>query len=118
MLANEFQSLENIYRIYVNDCKLNYNITTVSNAIFKNIWRSQYNIAIHIPKKDKCTHCHAYNKKDNFIEDENMAHENQYTYEVFKKDSAVEKMNFCAVVLIFKKYIHLQVIVYHITLEN
>lgn len=58
-IGSEFQSLANVYRIYVEDCKLNNNMTTVSSAILQKIWRDNYNIGIHVPKKDKCTHCEA-----------------------------------------------------------
>jgi len=90
-IGSEFQSLANVYRIYVEDCKLNNNITTISSAIFQKIWRDQYNIGIHVPKKDKCTHCEAYNNRENLTEDEKRIQENhlkekQYTYDVFKSD--------------------------------
>lgn len=89
-IGSEFQSLAHVYRIYVEDCKLNNNLT-VSSAIFQKVWRDQYNIGIHVPKKDKCTHCEAYNNRENLTEDENMIQENhlkekQYTYDVFKSD--------------------------------
>jgi len=83
--------LANVYRIYVEDCKLNNNMTTVSSAIFQKIWKDKYNIGIHVPKKDKCTHCDAYNNRENLTEVENRLQENhlkekQFTYDVFKSD--------------------------------
>lgn len=63
-LPQEYKSLMNIYRKYLEYCKLNEYLP-VSEPIFRQIF-NEYNISIHIPKKDKCKTCTDFeNNKEN-----------------------------------------------------
>lgn len=73
-IGSEFQSLEHVYRIYVDYCKSN-NKTAVSSAIFKKRWQSKYNISIHVPKKDKCTFCEGLKNIEIVTPEEKVNHE-------------------------------------------
>ncbi|KAJ8878212.1 hypothetical protein PR048_018789 [Dryococelus australis] len=50
-IPTDFKSLENVYRLYKEDCK--------TKKFLSQTWRKGYNNGIHIPKKDKCAVCHA-----------------------------------------------------------
>jgi len=89
-ISNDFNSLNHVYRFYVEHCNIK-NISPISNAIFKNKWNTEYNIDIHVPKKEKCAFCESYKNKDTKT-DEDTLHYNQhleektFTTEGFKKD--------------------------------
>lgn len=89
-ITNDFNSLEHVYRVYIEDCKLN-NKLSVSCGVFKKRWNTEYNIGIHVPKKDKCTFCEGFtNNETKTAEDllnyEDHITEKKFTYEVFKQD--------------------------------
>lgn len=63
-ISDDFQNLQHVYKVYVEHCNLK-NIFPVSSGVFKNRWRSQYNIGIYVPKKDKCTFCEGYKNNEN-----------------------------------------------------
>lgn len=58
-LPAEFGNLKNVYRIYKEE-KMKENIDTVSERSFMQIFKNEFNIGIHVPKKDKCTKCIKY----------------------------------------------------------
>lgn len=89
-ITNNFNSLEHVYRVYIEDCKLN-NKPSVSYGVFKKRWNTEYNIGIHVPKKDKCTFCEGFtNNETKTAEDilnyEHHIAEKKFTHEVFKQD--------------------------------
>ncbi|KAE9543380.1 hypothetical protein AGLY_002180 [Aphis glycines] len=89
-ITNDFNSLEHVYRVYIEDCKLN-NKPSVSCGVFKKRWNTEYNIGIHVPKKDKCTFCEGFtNNETKTAEDilnyEHHIAEKKFTHEVFKQD--------------------------------
>lgn len=55
-LPESYESLNNVYRMYEQDCSERRS-TPVSFWVFKRIFRMEYNIGIHLPKKDKCDVC-------------------------------------------------------------
>ncbi|XP_039287439.1 uncharacterized protein LOC120352054 [Nilaparvata lugens] len=58
-LPQEFESLAHVHRLYMEHCK-NIGLKAVSESVFKKVFRTEYNIGIHSPKKDKCTVCVSY----------------------------------------------------------
>lgn len=58
-LPIEFKNLSNLYRIYINHCKTS-NYTPVKKQVFLDVFRKDFNIAIHHPKKDKCVKCEKF----------------------------------------------------------
>ncbi|KAL4718752.1 hypothetical protein ACJJTC_001895 [Scirpophaga incertulas] len=55
-LPVEFKNQKKLYRIY-KDQKTSEGIDVVSEKIFLNIFKSEFNIGFHVPKKDKCIKC-------------------------------------------------------------
>ncbi|KAJ8876260.1 hypothetical protein PR048_024170 [Dryococelus australis] len=53
-IRTEFESLENVYRLYKEDCKTK-GIPFIKSGVLKKAWRKDYNIGIHIP--NKCAMC-------------------------------------------------------------
>lgn len=89
-ITNDFQSLEHVYRVYVEDCKIN-NVLAVTSGVFKKRWNTEYNIGIHVPKKDKCTFCEAFKNMQNKSEEDRKNYqlhieEKEYTNKMFLKD--------------------------------
>lgn len=58
-IPTEYKSLENVYRLYKKECQ-DKEVTFAKAGVFKNVWKENYNIGIHIPKKDKCAICLAH----------------------------------------------------------
>ncbi|KAL4144126.1 hypothetical protein QTP88_006354 [Uroleucon formosanum] len=74
----------------LEDCKLN-NVVAVTISVFKKRWNTEYNIGIHVPKKDKCTFCEAFKNMQNKSEEDRINYqlhieEKEYTNKMFMKD--------------------------------
>lgn len=55
-LAQELKDLSNLFRIYLKDCE-EHNQESVSESIFRNIFKNEYDLGFYTPKKDKCVLC-------------------------------------------------------------
>ncbi|CAG9793858.1 unnamed protein product [Diatraea saccharalis] len=57
-LPQEFQNISFLYLQYVNYVKENNPESSVlSKRVFRNIFKKDFNIGFHLPKKDKCAFC-------------------------------------------------------------
>lgn len=87
-LPQEFKNLSNLYRLYCKECR-SQEQSYLSEATFTKIFREEFNIRFHTPKKDKCSLCVAYenNSEKNPTEIEKMKEHNEEkkaTYRRFK----------------------------------
>uniref|UniRef100_A0A6P7FAA9 Uncharacterized protein LOC114326298 n=1 Tax=Diabrotica virgifera virgifera TaxID=50390 RepID=A0A6P7FAA9_DIAVI len=55
-LPNEFKNITNLYNLYKKR-EIERGIDVVSERLFRKIFTEEFNIGIHIPKKDKCVKC-------------------------------------------------------------
>ena len=80
-LPEEFESLANIYRIYKAYC-VEHKYSPVSKFVFQETFRKEYNIGIHVRKKDKCVECVKFqtleqpSKEEQEIQDAHIAEKN------------------------------------------
>lgn len=58
-LPSDIKSIANLYRMYSSVIKDRENIP-LGLTCFKNFFKRDYNIGIHVPKKDKCIRCERY----------------------------------------------------------
>lgn len=58
-LPSEFRNFRNVYRIYKEE-KIKENVGIVSEKVFMQIFKNEFNIGMHVPKKDKCVKCIKY----------------------------------------------------------
>lgn len=60
-LPQEFQNLSFLYTLYVEHLKeKNLESSVLSKRVFRNIFKTDFNIGFHLPKKDKCSFCEKY----------------------------------------------------------
>jgi len=78
-LPENFENLANVYRLYTVHCKEN-NYVPMSKYIFNNIFRKEYNIGFHTPKKDKCTVCIKFESSTDLSE-EDIIHKTEHDVE-------------------------------------
>lgn len=55
-LPESFENVANIHRMYKRFCTAKHYVP-VSQYVFANIFKTEYNLGIHLPKKDKCSLC-------------------------------------------------------------
>jgi hypothetical protein len=58
-LPQEFKNLSNLYRLYLQECR-NQDFPSLTETTFTKLFKEEYNIRFHTPKKDKCCLCIAY----------------------------------------------------------
>lgn len=58
-LPAEFRNFRNVYRIYKEE-KIKENVGIVSEKVFMQIFKNEFYIGMHVPKKDKCIKCIGY----------------------------------------------------------
>lgn len=58
-LPVEFKNIRNLYRIYKED-RTRESLDVVSENIFRDIFKKEFNLGFHVPKKDKCLKCMRY----------------------------------------------------------
>lgn len=58
-LPVELRNLSFVYNLYKKDSK-EKNKSFVSEAVFRRIFHTKFNIGFHLPKKDKCTKCEKF----------------------------------------------------------
>ncbi|CAG9787526.1 unnamed protein product [Diatraea saccharalis] len=66
-LPTELKNIKNLYRIY-KESKTSEGIDVVGEKIFREIFKKEFNIGFHVPKKDKCVKCLHFenqNEKEN-----------------------------------------------------
>lgn len=97
--------MANLYRKY-KEHRSCQGLTTVSENIFRKVFNENFNIAFHIPKKDKCLKCCQFENKTDPTPEEQQAHEahlieKDHTYNRYKihktihsKDSATMCISF------------------------
>lgn len=101
-LPQEYKSTMHIYRKYLQDCKIN-GYQPVSEAVFRQIF-NEYNISIHVPKKDKCKICTKFqnnketateSNKEPAMDEKLQAHleEKNATYRKFKSHQNIKLAN-------------------------
>lgn len=93
-LPTIFSNLTKLYNIYKKDCQANGK-KFASTFVFNDVFRKQFNIGFHKPKKDKCIFCERYNTKlpqDRTEEDEKILsdhlQEKDFIKAIFKSDQA------------------------------
>lgn len=60
-LEAELQNVSNLHKLYVEELrKRQPNEEPVSLAVYKRVFQSEYNLAFHHPKKDKCVFCEGF----------------------------------------------------------
>lgn len=91
-LPVEMQNLTNVYRTYKLETMKKGQICA-SEQVFKGIFRQEYNIGFHCPKKDKCTTCEQFRNtplqlKTLAIKEKQAAHitEKEATYKQHSTD--------------------------------
>lgn len=64
-------SINNMYQLYQEECKANGN-QSVSRGVYWIVLNENYSHSFHVPKKDQCGKCAAYNqaKMEDFVSDE------------------------------------------------
>jgi hypothetical protein len=55
----DMKNVASLYRLYKKKCDDDKNVS-VSEKVFKNIFKSKFNIGFHVPKKDKCVICESF----------------------------------------------------------
>lgn len=84
-LPEQFRNTSNLYRLYVKNCQ-ETSKTYISEKLFKNLF-NEYNLAFHVPKKDKCLFCTKNENNPNITTNEELkSHllEKDATYKRFK----------------------------------
>ena len=71
-LPNSFKNLTNVYKMYKMSTP-----AFLSRGTFNSVFRGEYNIGIHVPKKDKCLVCEKHNNKA-ISEDSYQEHQQEY----------------------------------------
>lgn len=84
-LPSSYESALNVYRTYVKFEKEKYR-EYVSRTTFMKIFKTQYNIGIHMPKKDKCSLCEKY---------KNMTDDEKDEETIKKNDEHIKEKNRC-----------------------
>lgn len=60
-LPQEFENIKNLYKLYVDHLKQNnLDSLVLSKRVFRSIFKNDYNLGFHLPKKDKCVFCEKY----------------------------------------------------------
>ncbi|CAG9817185.1 unnamed protein product [Phaedon cochleariae] len=84
-LPTEFKNISNLYRIYgkfMDQENINKKPNKVSLQVFKKIFKNDFNIGFHIPKKDKCLKCEKYkNSQNDLINEEQQSEYSQHIRE-------------------------------------
>lgn len=91
-LPQEFRNIQNLYMCYtkyMEDEALSN--STVSNWVFRQIFKKEFNIGFHLPKKDKCTKCENIKYLD---EDEKQKIKNTEEFKMHMKDKEMSKSLF------------------------
>ncbi|KAL4710736.1 hypothetical protein ACJJTC_004381 [Scirpophaga incertulas] len=92
-LPQELRNLSNLYRLYKGD-KETEGVDFVGEKVFRNIFKSEYDMSFHIPRKDKCLNCVKYeNDKSGLHDAEKKLHlqDKEETYARFKVHQEVNK---------------------------
>jgi hypothetical protein len=61
-LPSEIKTFENLYRMYVRKQEGQVHI---KRGVFMKLFKKNYNIGIHVPRKDKCKKCESHKNKEN-----------------------------------------------------
>lgn len=63
-LPSEFRNMSRLYQIFKSDQINNGKNIQVSFKVFTEIFKKEFNIGFHVPKKDKCGMCESRKEKD------------------------------------------------------
>lgn len=89
-LPSEFRNLSFLYnKVYLQD-EIVKETGSVQKQTFKNIFRNDYNIGFHLPKKDKCEMCERIKNLDSTTQNDAMNTE-EYKKHVQEKNAAKNK---------------------------
>lgn len=89
-LPSEFKNLSFLYnKVYLQD-EIIKDIGSVQKQTFKNIFRNEYNIGFHLPKKDKCEICERIKNLDTVSQADAMNTE-EYKKHLQEKNAAKDK---------------------------
>lgn len=98
-LPIDIGNLSKLYKMYQAHCKI-VNSQPAGEKVFKDIFRIEFNIGFHIPKKDKCVTCERYNNTPLSDRDEKVRQgmedhqkEKEIIQAVFKDDQARSNTN-------------------------
>lgn len=84
-LPTEFKNVSNLYRMFEQYLASESNTKCkVSLQVFKKIFKKEFNIGFHVPKKDKCLTCEKQKNIDKDNVDENQ--QNEYNKHIKEKE--------------------------------
>lgn len=64
-LPQEFRNIKGVYQLYIEHLKnIDKKPFQLSLRVFRAIFKNNFNLGFHLPKKDKCITCENYNKLD------------------------------------------------------
>ncbi|CAK1592734.1 unnamed protein product [Parnassius mnemosyne] len=104
-LPAEYKNLANLYRKY-KEYRSFQGLTYVSESIFRKVFNENFNIAFHIPKKDKCLKCCQYENKTNPTPEQRRAHEEHliekdHTYNRYKMHKTIHLKDSASICISF-----------------
>lgn len=73
-LPAEYENLTNLFRQY-KEHRSFQGLNFVSECVFRKIFKENFNIAFHVPKKDKCLKCSRFENLSDPTSKERLAHE-------------------------------------------
>lgn len=89
-LPQEFRNIKVVYKIYTEHLKtINKQSSQLSLRVFRSIFKNNFHIGFHLPKKDKCAICENYNNLDSKSKTELESTE-EYQMHIRDKDKSKE----------------------------
>jgi hypothetical protein len=83
-------SLEKMYDMYVENCH-KYHLNPLKKSMYRTIFKEEFNIGFHVPKKDRCDLCEEFKKANTVDTVDDKLKEKYYTHEADKTHTKAER---------------------------
>lgn len=83
-------SLEKMYDMYVEKCHENH-LNPLKKCMYRKIFKEEFNIGFHVPKKDRCDLCEEFKKAKTVHTVDDKLKQKYYTHEADKTHTKTER---------------------------